>query len=132
MQSGNLIVVAEVWMRLCTISIPHVKPLTSRVLATLTTDKRHWGPSFTAHKKRMGPIQKDNLCFNHMKVINPCENKNWIRLVILMLCYWLVWKNASVFYALKKEACRIFLIYKRRWPSTKPRLHFESATRPDV
>ena len=109
MQSGNLTVVAEIWMRLCTISIPDVKASTSRVLATLTINKRHWGLSFTAHEKTMGRIKKDNQYFNHMKVINPSENKGCILLVILMLCYWLVWKNASVFNASKNRTCRIFL-----------------------
>ena len=87
MQSGNLTVVAQEWMGLCTISIPHVKVSTSRVVVTSTIDKRHWGLSFTAHKKTMGRIKKDNLSFSHMKVINPWENKNWIPLVIFKLCY---------------------------------------------
>ena len=111
MQSGNLAVVAEVWMRPCTISIPHVKALTSRVLATSTTNKRRWRLLFTAHSKTMGRIKKGNHYFNHMKVIGAWENKNWILLVILMLCYWLVWKNASMFYASKKRACRMSFTY---------------------
>ena len=60
MQSGNLTVVPEVWMQLCTISIPHAQASTSRVPATSTINKRHWGLSFTAHKKTMGQIKKDN------------------------------------------------------------------------
>ena len=110
MQSGNLTGMAEVWMRLCTISILHVKALTSRVPAMLTIDKGHWGSSITAHKKTMGRINKENQYFNDMKVINPGENKNWILLVILVLCYWLIWKNASVFYASRKRTCRISFI----------------------
>ena len=70
MQSGNSTVVAEVWMPLCTISIPHVEASTSRVLATSTISKVYWGLSFTARKKTMGRIKKDNLYSNHMKVIN--------------------------------------------------------------
>ena len=85
MQSGNLTVVAEVWMLLCTISIPHVEASIPRVLATSTNNKRHWGLLFTEHKKTMGRIIKGNLYVNHMKVVNPWENKNWILLVILML-----------------------------------------------
>ena len=79
-----------------------------------------------------GQIKKDNQYFNHMKLIHPWENKNWILLVILMLCYWLVWNNASVFYASKKRTCRISFIYKRRWFSTRPQLQFKSATRADA
>ena len=113
MQSGNLTVVAEVCMLLCTISIPHVEASISRVLATSTINKCHQGPSFSGHKKTMGRIKKGNLYPNHMKVINPWENKNWILLVILMLYYWLARLNASVFYASKKRTCRISFIYKR-------------------
>ena len=87
-------------MLLCTISNPHLEALSSRVLATSTIHKRHWGLSFTEHKKTMGRITKGNLYLNHMKVINPWENKNWILLVILMLYYWLAWLNGSVLYAL--------------------------------
>ena len=58
-------------MLLCTISIPHVEASISRVLATSTINKRHWGLSFTEHKKTMGRIKKGNLYLNHMKVINP-------------------------------------------------------------
>ena len=132
MQSGNLTVVAEVWMQLCTISIPDVKASTSRVLAMSTINKRQWGLSFTAHKKTMGRIRKDYQYFNYMKVINPWENKNCIPLVILMLSYWLVWNRASVFYALEKRTCRISFIYKRRWLSTTGQLQFKSATRADI
>ena len=85
MQIGTLTVVEEVWMLLCTISIPHVEASISQVLATSTINKRHWGLSFTEHKKTMGRIKKGNLYLNHMKVINPWENKNRILLVILML-----------------------------------------------
>ena len=84
MQSRKLTVVAKVWMRLCTISIRHVKASTSGVRATSTINKRHRGLLFTAHKKTMRRIKKDNQYFNHMKVIGPWENKNWILLVILM------------------------------------------------
>ena len=132
MQSRNSTVAAEVWMQLCTISIPHLKASTSRVLATSTINNRHWGLSFTAHKKTIGRIKKDNQYFNLMKVISPWENKNWILLVILMLCYWLVWNNASVFYASNRRKCRIFFTYKRRWLSTRPQLQFKSAMRADV
>ena len=76
MQSGNLTVVADVWMLLCTISIPHVEASISRVLATSTIHKRHRGPSFTEHKRTIGQIKKGNLYLNHMKVTNPWENKN--------------------------------------------------------
>ena len=62
-------------MRLCTISIPHVEASISRVLAMPTINKRHWGLSFTAHRKTMGRIKKSNLYFNHMKVLNPWESK---------------------------------------------------------
>ena len=96
-------------MLLCTISIPHVEALISRVLATSTINKRHWGLSFREHKQTMGRIKKGTLYLNHIKVINPWENKNWIPLVILMLCYWLAGLNGSVFYAVKKRTCRIFL-----------------------
>ena len=68
----------------------HVKASTLRVLATPTISKCHWGFSFTVHKKTMGRINKRHQYFNHMKVINPWENKYWILLVILMLCYCLV------------------------------------------
>ena len=132
MQSGNLPVVPEVWMLMCTISIPHVEASISRVLATPTINKRHSGLSFTEHKKTMGRIKKGNLYPNDMKVINPWENKNWILLVILMLYYWLAWLNASLFYASKKRTCRISFIYKRRWLSTRLQLHFKSATRADA
>ena len=132
MQSGNLTVVAEVWMLLCTISIPHVEASISRVLATSTIHKRHWGLSFTEHKKTMGQMKKGNLYLNHMKVTNPWENKNWILLAIHMLYYWLAWLNVSVFYASKKRTCRISFIYKRRWFSTRPQLQFERATRADA
>ena len=108
MQSANLTVVAGVWMRLCTISIPHVKASTSRVLATSTINKRHRGLSVRACKKTMGRIKKDNQYFHDMKVINPWENKNWILLVILMLCHLLVWKNASAFYASKENTENFF------------------------
>ena len=91
MQSGNLTVVVEVWMLLCTISIPHVEMSISRVLATSTINKRHWGPSLPEHKKTMARIKRGNLCLNHMKVLNPWENKNGILLVIRMLYYWLAW-----------------------------------------
>ena len=57
-------------MRLCTILILHVKASTSRVLATLMINNRNWGLSFTACKKMMGRIKKDNQNFNHIKVIN--------------------------------------------------------------
>ena len=116
-------------MLLCTISIPHVEASISRVLATSTTHKRHWGLSFTEHKKAMGRIKKGNLYLNHMKLTNPCENKSWILLAIHMLYYWLAWLNASVLYASKKRTCRISFIYKRRWFSTRPQLQFERATR---
>ena len=56
MQSRNSIVVAEVWMLLCTTSIPQVEASISRVLATSTINKRHWGLSFGDHKKKMGRI----------------------------------------------------------------------------
>ena len=95
-------------------------------------DDPHWGLSFTEHKKTMGRIKKGNLYLNHMKVINPWENKNWILLAILMLYYWLAWLNASVRYALKKRTCRISFIYKRRWFSTRPQLQFERATCADA
>ena len=85
MQSGNSTVVADVWMRLCTISIPHVEASTSRALATWATNKRHWGLSFMAHKRGMGRMKTDNQYFDHMKVIGP-----WRRKKIVMLCYWLV------------------------------------------
>ena len=49
----------------------------------------HWGLWFTEHKKTMGRTKKGNLCLNHMKVINPWENKNSNLLVILMLYCWL-------------------------------------------
>ena len=91
MQSGNLTVVAEEWMLLCTISIPHVEASISLVLARSTINNRHWGLSFTEHKKTMGRFKKDNLYLNHMKVINPWKNKNWILLVILTPYYWLAW-----------------------------------------
>ena len=71
MQRGNSTVVAEVWMLLCTISIPHFEESISRVLATSTINKRHWGRSFTEHEKTMGRIKKGNLYPNHTKVINP-------------------------------------------------------------
>ena len=83
MQSGNLAVVAEVWMLLCTISIPHVEGSIAWVLATWTINKRHWGLSFTEHQRTMGRIKKGNLYLNHMKVSNPWENKDWILSVIL-------------------------------------------------
>ena len=73
-------------MLLCTISIPHVEASISRVLAKSTIHKRHWGLSFTEHKKTMGQIRRGNLHLNHMKVINPWENKNWI-LLVLSLCF---------------------------------------------
>ena len=107
MPSGNLTVVAELWMLLCTISMPHVEALISRVLATSTINKRHWGLSFAEHKKTMGRIKRGKIYLNHMKVINPWKNKNWILLAILTLYYWLAWLNASVFYASKKRTCRI-------------------------
>ena len=132
MQSGNVTVVAEVWMLLCTISIPHVEASIWRVLATSTINQRHWGLSVTENKKTMGRIKKGNLYLNHMKVINPWENKIWILLVILMLFHWLAWLNASVFYASKKRTCRISFIYKRRWFSTRPQLQFERAMRADA
>ena len=132
MQSGNLTVVAEVWMLLCTISIPHVEASISRVLAKSTINKLHWGLSFTGHKKTMGRIKEGNLYLNHMKVTNPWENKNWILLVILTLYYWLAWLNASVLYASKNRTCRISFIYKRRWFSTRPQLQFGGATRADA
>ena len=69
MQSGNLIVVAEVWMLLCTISIPHVEASISRVLATSTIHKRHWGLSFSEHKRTMGRIKEGNLHLNHTPMI---------------------------------------------------------------
>ena len=75
MQGGNVTVVAEVWMRLCTISIPHVKASTSRVLATSAINNRHWGLLFTAHKKTMERIQRDSHYFNPMKVIRTWEDK---------------------------------------------------------
>ena len=71
MQSGNLTVVAEVWMLLCTIWIPHVEASILRVLATSKINKRHLGLSFTGHKKRMGRIKTCNLYLNHLKGINP-------------------------------------------------------------
>ena len=61
MQSGNLTVVAEVWMRLCMISIPPVKASTSRAQATSTINKRHWGLLFTAHRRIMGQIKREPL-----------------------------------------------------------------------
>ena len=103
MQSGDLTVVAEVWMLLCTISIRHVEAWISQVLATSTINKRQWGLLFTEHKKTMGRLEKGNLYLNHMKVINPWENRNWILLVFLLLYYWLAWLNASVFYASNKK-----------------------------
>ena len=132
MQSGNLTVVAEVWMLLCTISIPHVEASISQVLATSTIHKRHWGLSFTEHKRTMGRIKKGNLYLNHMKVTNPWENKNWILLAILMLYYWPAWLNASVLYASKKRTCRISFTYKRRWFCTRPQLQFERGMRADA
>ena len=87
MQSGNLTVVAEVWMLLCKVSIPYVEASIWRVLASSMIHKHHWGLSFTEHKKLMGRIKKGNLYLNHMKVINPWENKNWILLAFLMLYY---------------------------------------------
>ena len=132
MQSGNLTVVAEVWMLLCTISIPHVEASISQVLATSTTHKRHWGLSFTEHKKTMGRIKKVNLYLNHMKVINPWEKNNWILLAILMLYYWLAWLNASVLHASKERTCRISFIYKRCWFSTRPHHQFERVTGADA
>ena len=132
MQSGNLTVVAEVWMLMCTISIPHVEASISRVLATSTIHKCHSGLSFTEHKKTMGRIKKGNLYLNHMKVTNPWENQNWTRLAIHMLYYWLAWLNASVFYASKKRTCRFSFIYKRCWFSTRPQLQFERVTRADA
>ena len=114
MQSGKLTVVAEIWMRLYTISIPHVKASTSRVLVTSTINNCHWALFFTAHKKTMGRIKKDNQYFNHMKVIGPWENKNWILLVPLMFCYRLVWKNARLFYASRKRTCRVSFTYRPR------------------
>ena len=116
----------------CTISIPQIEAWISRVLATSTINKRHWGLSFTEHKKTMERINKGNLYRNHMKVINTWENKNWILLVILMLYFWLAWLNASVFYASKKRTCRISFIYKRRWSSTGPQLQSKTATRADA
>ena len=108
-------------MRLRTISIPYVQASTSRFLATSTINERDRGLSFTAHKKTMGRIKKDNHYFNHMKVTNPRDKKNRILLVILMLCYWLVGKNASVIYPSRKRTCRISFIYNRRWFSiTRP------------
>ena len=132
MQSWKLTVVAEVWMPLCTISIPHIRASTSRVLATSTINKRHWGRLFTAHKKTMGRIKKDNQYLNHMKVVGPWENKNWILLVILIFCYWLVWKNASVFYASKRRTCKKKFTYRRHWLSIRQQLPFKSATRAEV
>ena len=120
MPSRNLTVVPEVWMLLCTISIPHVEASISRVPATSMINKCHRGLSFTEHKKTMGLIKKGNLYLNHMKVINPLKTKHWILLVILMLYYWLAWLNASVFYTPKKRTCRISFIYRRRWFSTRP------------
>ena len=119
-------------MLLCTISIAHVEVSLSRVLAMSTIYKRHWDLSFTEHKKTMGRIKKGNIYLNHMKVINPWENKNWILLVILMLYYWLPWLNASVFYPSKRRTCRISFIYKKRWFSTRPQLQFKRAKRADA
>ena len=132
MQSGNFAVVAEVWMLLCTISNPHVEASISRVLATWTINKRHWGLLFLEHRRTMGRINKGNLYLNHMKVINPWKDKNWILLVILMRYCWLAWLNASVLYASKKRTCRTSSIYKRRWFSRRPQLQFERATRADA
>ena len=132
MQNGNLTVVAEVLMQLCTISIPNVRAPLSRVLAMSKIHKRHWGLSFTEHKKTMGRIKKGNLYLHHMKVINPWEKKNWILLAILMLYYWLAWLNASVRYASKKRTCKISFIQKGRWFSTRLQLQFERATRADA
>ena len=56
-----------------------------------------------------GGIKRGSHDFNHMKVINPWETKNWILLVILIFYYWLVWKKASVFYVSIKRTCRISL-----------------------
>ena len=67
--------VAEVWMLLCTMSIPHVEASISRVLATSMINKHHWGLSFTEHKRTLGRIKKGNLYLNHMKVINPCKKQ---------------------------------------------------------
>ena len=89
MQSGNLTVVAEIWMLLCTISIPHVEASIMRVLATLTIHKRLWGFSFTELKKTMGRIKKGNLYLIHMKVTNPWENKNWI--LLDSMCFIISW-----------------------------------------
>ena len=75
-------------MQLCKISIPRVETSTSRVLATSTINKRHWGLLVTAHKKTMEGIKGGNLYFNHVTVIHPCKNKNWILLMILMFYYW--------------------------------------------
>ena len=116
-------------MVLCRISILHVEVSISRVLATSTINKRHSGLSFTELKKTMRRIKKGNLYLNHMKVLNPWENRNWILLVILIFYYWLASKNVSVFYASKKRTCRISFIYKKRWFSTRPQLQFKSATR---
>ena len=127
MQSRKLTVLAEVWMQLCTISISHVKASTSPVLATSTINKCHCGLLFTAPKKTMGRIKKDNQYYKHMKVIGPWENKNWILLVILMFCYWLDWKNASVFYASRKSTCRFSFTYKRHWLSIGQQVPFKSA-----
>ena len=57
-------------MLLCTISIPRVEASISRVLATSTIHKRHWGLSFTEHKRTIGRIKKGNLYLKHMEVSN--------------------------------------------------------------
>ena len=132
MPSGNLTVVAEVCMLLCTICIPHVEALISRVLATSTIIKRHWGLSFMELKKTMGRTKKGNLYLNHMEVFNPWEDKNCILLVILIFDYWLALKNASVFYASKERTCSSSFIYKKHWFPTRPQLQFKSATRADA
>ena len=80
----------------------------------------------------MGQIKKGNVFFNHMKVINPWEDRNRILLVILMFYYSLAWKNASVFYASRKRTCRIFFMYKSRWFSTRRQLEFKRATLADA
>ena len=96
-------------MLLCTISIPHVEALISRVLATSTINKRHWGLSFTEHKKTMRRIKRGNLYFNHMKVINPWENKKWILLVILMLYYWQLGRTRACFTRRRREHAEFHL-----------------------
>ena len=78
-----------------------------------------------------GPTHIGNHYSKYMTVVGPWENKNWILLVILMLCYWLVWKNASVFYASEKRTCKNVFTYKGRWLSLRQPLQFKSTMHAD-